>query len=96
MRVEQALRVERHDLVDQAAVRVVRRGLDRHVHRAEKFRQLARPEGEPGHHAKTAPATALDPPEEVGIRAGVGDPDGAVGGDDLGLEQTGSRQTVSL
>jgi hypothetical protein len=54
-----------------------------------------RPERQPGDDAEgAAAATALERPGQVGMRAGVGDPHRAVGGDELGLQ--GCRSTAAL
>jgi hypothetical protein len=49
-----------------------------------------------GHDAEAAATAALDRPEQVRVGAGVGDPHGTVGGDDLGLEQARRGRPVSL
>ena len=54
---------------------------------AQNSRQLVRGERDSRDDAEAAAASALEPPEELGIRARVGDADLAVGGHDLGLEQ---------
>ena len=90
------LAVEADDLADQPAERGVRGRLDRHEHGAEELRQIVRPQREPGHDAEAAATAALDRPEQVRIRAGVGDPHRAVGGDDLGFQQARRGHAVGL
>ena len=63
--------------------------MDSGRNRTEKRRQLMRLECKPGDNAEAAATAAFETPEEVGIGARIGDPDGAVGGDDLGLQQPG-------
>ena len=96
MRVEQRLGVERDDPAHQAPVRRVGGGLDRHVDRPDERGQLARPEREARHHPERAPAAALEPPEELRVRARARDAHRAVGGDHLGLQQAGGGQAVAL
>ncbi len=87
VRIEEALGVERDEARDQPLERRVGTGADRRVDAAEEFRELVRAQRDLRHHAKAAPAATLQPPEEIRIRAGIGDADGAIGGDDFGLEQ---------
>lgn len=76
--------------------RSLRRGFDRHVHGAEEVRQVMGAQREPGHDAEGAAIAALQRPEQVRMGAGVGDPHGAIGGDDLGFQQARRGQAVSL
>ena len=55
-----------------------------------------RPQREPGHDSEAPATAALETPEQVRIGAGVGDPHGAIGGDDLGLQQARRRHPISL
>ncbi len=48
------------------------------------------------HDSQAATATALEPPEQVGIGAGVGDHHLAVGCDDFGLDQAGGGKPEAL
>ena len=60
---------------------------------AEELGQIMSPKREPGDDAEAAPATAFEPPEQVRIGAGVGHPQLAIGGDNLGLQQARSGQS---
>ena len=83
-------------LADQPAERGVRIRLDGREHRPEERRQVMRPQRQPRHDAEAPAAAALEPPEQVRVRAGIGDPHRAVGGDHLGLEQARRRHPVGL
>src|SRR5262249_61601049 len=48
----------------------------------------ARPELQPRDDAQAPPAAAFEAPEEVGVRAGIGDARDAVRGDDVRLKQS--------
>ena len=96
VRVDQVLGAEVDDQADELAERRRRRGLDRHVHRAEVFRQRMHAQGDARHDAEAAAAAALQRPEEIGVAAGIGDPHLAVGGDDFGFEQARRREAVLL
>ena len=95
MRIEERLRVEFHDLGDQAPVGFIRRRLDGRGNRAEEFRQRVRAQSDAGDDAEPA-AAALQRPEEIRIRAGVGDFDLAVGGHDLGLYEARAGLSIGL
>ena len=96
MGVEQRLAVEGDDLANQSPKRVVRCRLDGREHRAEELRQVVRSQRELGHDTE-APATAsLDRPEQVRMRAGIGDPDRPIGRDDFGFEEARRRHPVGL
>ena len=96
VRIEEALAVEADDPADQPTERGVRRRLDRHERRSEEFRQIMGPQRKPGHHTEATATAALEPPEQVRIGAGIRDPHGAIGGDDLGLQQARRRHPVRL
>ena len=96
MRIEQRLRIELDDPADQPAERVVRSRPDGGEHRAERRRQIMSLQREPRHDAEAAAATALEAPEQLRVRAGIGDPHRAVGGDDLGFEQARRSHAVRL
>ncbi len=85
--IEEIVGIEVDELTDQPAKGGVGKGVDRRGNRAEERRQVMRFEGEPGDDAKAAATAAFEPPEKVGIGAGIGDPDGAVGGNDFGFQQ---------
>ena len=87
MRIEQRLLIKPDEFADQAAERGVGAGLDGEYRGAEPFGQLVRRQGDARDHPEGATASALERPEQVGIGAGVGDPDRAVGSDDLRLQQ---------
>src|SRR5271163_1661874 len=78
MWIEERLRVEFDGFGDEAAVGVVGCGLYGRKDSAKEIGQGMRAQGHAGDDAE--PAAALQRPEEVGIRAGVGDFDIAVGG----------------
>ena len=63
--------------------------------RAEELGQRVRAQRDAGDDSKPA-AAALQRPEEVGIRAGVGDPDLAVGGHDFRLDEARAGQSIGL
>ena len=54
------------------------------------------PQREPGHDAEAPATAALEPPEQVRIGAGIRDPHGAIGGDDLGFQQARRRHPIGL
>ncbi len=95
MRIEERLRVEFDDFADQAAGCVVRRRLDGREDAAEKFGQRVRAQSHAGDDAE-AGAAAFERPEKVGVRAGVGDPDLAVGGHDLRLDEARPGKAIGL
>ena len=94
--IEEAVGVERDEPRDEAAERRIRARVDRRVDDTEEFRQLVRAQREPGHHAEAAAAAALQRPEEIRIRAGIGDAHPAIGGDDFGLQQRRRGHAVAL
>src|SRR5271155_2371107 len=95
MRIEKRLRVEFNDSANKAAGSVVRRRLNGRENAAEEFGERVRAQGHAGDDAEPA-AAPLERPEEVRIRACVGDPDLAVGGHDLSLDEARPRNAVSL
>src|SRR5271154_1642161 len=95
MRIEKRLCVEFDDSANKAAGCIVRRRLDGREDTAEEFGQRMRAQSHAGDDSEAA-AAAFERPEEVGIRAGVGDPDLAVGGHDLSLDETPPGKAISL
>jgi hypothetical protein len=95
MRIEDRLRIEFHDLADEATIGVVGVRLDRREHPAEKLGQRVRLEGDAGDDAEPA-AAAFERPEEVRIRACVGDFDVAVRGHDLRFDQARRSEAIAL
>ena len=95
MRIEKRLCVEFDGFGDEAAVGVVGSRLDCREHSAEKFRQRMRTHSDAGDDAEPA-AAALQRPEEIGIGAGVGDLDLAVGGHDLRLDEARRGRAIGL
>ena len=87
MLVEEMIAIEGDDVADEAAVRIIRGRFDRDVCRAEKLRQLVRAHRHPAHDTEGASSAAFQSPEQIGIVAGIGDSNLAVGGDDFGFEQ---------
>jgi hypothetical protein len=81
---------------DQAPERRIGGCLDRQEYDAEPGREFTGPESEPGDDAEAATTAALNPPEQFRVGAGVGHPDGAVGGDDFGFEQPGRGHPIVL
>src|SRR6185312_10856336 len=71
-------------------------GLDDETDTAEELGQLEGAQGQSRDHAQTAATAALEAPEQLGVRAGVGDAYLAVGGDDFCLQQVGCRGTPAL
>src|SRR5271168_4849199 len=93
--IEEIVGIELDELTDQPAKGGVGKSVDRCRNRAKERRQVMRFEGEPSNDAKAAATAAFEPPVEVRIGAGIGDPNGAVGGDDLGLQQPrGARAKI--
>src|SRR5208337_2002202 len=95
MRIEKRLAIEFDDLGDEATVGVVGRRLDDSENRAEEIWKLVRAQSDAGDDSEPASA-ALERPEEVGIGAGVGDFDVAVGGHDLSLQEARPGQAIGL
>jgi hypothetical protein len=54
------------------------------------------PQREPGHDTKAPAPATLDPPEQVRIRTGVGDPHRAIGSHDLGFQQARCSHPICL
>ena len=94
--IEETVGVERDEPRDEAAERRIRARVNRRVDDTEEFRQVVRAQRELGHHAERAAAAALQRPEEVCIRAGIGDAHPPIGGDDFGLEERRRGHAVAL
>src|SRR6266487_754400 len=92
--IEQVVAVETNDPSRQLAESGIRRGLDGSENSAEIIGQLPRPECDSGDDAQTAPAPAFESPEQIRIRAGIGDSHSAVGRDHLGFQQTRRGQAI--
>jgi hypothetical protein len=84
VRVQQGVAVEADEACDQPAECGIGRGFDLVVHATELAWQRACSECQLRNHAEAATA-ALEPPEGIGIGAGIGDADLAVRDDDFGL-----------
>ena len=95
VRIEKRLRVEFDNLRDKAPVGLVGRRLYGREHSAQKFRQRVGAQSDPGDDAEPA-AAALQRPEEIGIRAGVGDFNVAVGCHDFRLQHARSGRPIGL
>src|SRR5437773_9049055 len=54
------------------------------------------PHRDSGNHAPTAPASALDGPEQIGKFAGINNANGAVGSDDFRFKQTSGRRSKTF
>ena len=94
MLVAQALAVEGDEPREQLPEgSVVFRG-DAAEDGAEMFRQGMSAQRHPGHDSKRAAASAAQRPEEVLVLAGVGHQHASIGGDHLGLQHAGSRNSV--
>src|SRR5215469_14499133 len=87
VRIEEALAVELEKPPEQLPERGIRCRLDRQQRTTEQRRELVGSECEFGDDPKAAASSALDRPEQVGVRTGIGDTHCAVGRDDLGLEE---------
>src|SRR5262245_5651317 len=90
-RIEQCLGVESDNTADQSSEGRVRCCLDAQECGAKERRQRVGAKRQPSDNAEAATAAALQRPEQLRIDAGVHGPEPAIGSDDLGLEQTGSR-----
>src|SRR5262249_29037439 len=96
MVVEEMLAVEAHELADQAPVGVVGRRFDGDADGTEELGQLVHAERHLADHAEAAASTALQRPEQIGVRACIRDANLAVRRDDFGLEQTSRGAAIML
>ena len=94
--IEQAVGVEVDESTDQSPECRIGSCLDLCADRAERRGKLVGSQREFRQDAEAAAAAALDGPEEVRIVAGVDGADGAVRGDDLGLQQRRGRHAEAL
>ena len=92
--IEQVVAVETNDPSRQLAESGIRPGFDCSENSAEIIGQLPRPECDSGDDAQTAPAPAFESPEQIRIRAGIGDPRRAIGCDHLGFQQSSRSQAI--
>ena len=91
VRIEQVVGIKCDETPDQPTKGGVGRGLDRGMNAADKARQIVRLQGQPRDDAEAAAAAAFKPPEQIAVGAGIGDPHGAVRGDDFGFQQARRR-----
>src|SRR6185437_16845680 len=87
--VVQPIRVEVEETANQPAKRKRGGRMDRSGYEAEQCRQRVRSQREPCDDTEGAAATALQGPEELGVRARVGNAHVAVRRDDLRFQQAG-------
>lgn len=88
MGIEKTVGAEIEEPADQPMESGVGRRLDRRRHAAEEGRQRVRAQRHAGDHAEAAATTTFEGPQQVGVRASIGDPHKAVGRDDFRLQQT--------
>src|SRR5689334_3296220 len=94
--IEEALAIEAQELPDEPPIRVVRACADFEVRDAEEFRKLVKFDSQLAHNTKGSAATAFERPEQIGVRAGIRDPDLAVRSHHFGFQQTARGGAVVL
>src|SRR5262249_14451903 len=75
---------------------IFRGSSNRPKHCAKVVRERARLERQPSDYTQTATTATLETPEQVWMRAGIGDPYGAIGGDYFGFDCDGGVWGGSL
>src|SRR5262249_32419202 len=95
-RMKKRLLVEAKKAADESAKRGVGLRLDTTFRPPEEFWEVVGGECNPRHNPEAAADAAFQCPEEVGIRAGIGDPYVPVGGNDLRFEEARRGHAVVL
>src|SRR5262245_16438564 len=90
------LAVENDEVPDQLPVGSVGFRFDREAGGADEFGQFVEAQRDLADDAVTAASAALQRPEQVSVRAGIGQTNLAVSGDDLGLQQAASSGSIVL
>src|ERR1700722_2784234 len=96
MIIEQMFAVIAHELADQAPIGIIGSRLYGEDHKAEELGELMQTEGQFTDHAETAASASLQRPEQVGVSAGIGDPNRAVCGYHFGFQETPGSGSIVL
>src|SRR5580658_185929 len=88
MGIEQLLAIESDEASDQSSERGVGVCLNRPAGTAEELRKIVCAKSETSNDAECAAAAPFECPEKIGMAARIRNANLAIGGDDLGFEQS--------
>ena len=96
MMIEQMFAVMAHELADQAPIGIIGSRLYGEANKAEELGELMQTECQFTDRAETAASASLQRPEQLGVSAGIGDPNRAVCSNDFGFQETPGSGSIVL